>query len=183
MNHSPREDGQLVEAFCAGDNNALESLILRHGASIYSYVLHMLQNEEAAEEIFQAVFIRVFKRLKIDRDGCSFREQIFALAHNMAAAYRERHVEAAAVIRVPPNTAKPACGKSCAAADRHLPGDILNQWLYCLPFEEREIVLLREYSGLNFREIAEITDTPIGTVLARMHKAVARLHGFMPGKK
>ena len=174
-----------MEAFCAGDKQAFESLLARHGTSVYSYLLQMLHDESTALEIFQLAFIRIFKRLDSCRNKGSFRKQIFMIAHNLSTDYLRRHGDATSSDVALSEASNLLPMKSPVLAVHHnirpekkQVNDSLRRCLYSLSPEERELILLREYSGLKFKEIAEIKDNPIKTVLAMMHRAVSKSRQF-----
>lgn len=184
MNYCADEDGPSVEAFCNGDRHAFEPLMSRYGTPVYSYLCHMLQDEATASGLFQLAFIRAFKRLESCRNGSSFRKHIFTMAHHLVADYLLRHPEAE-----PPVTSGGTCtsavDSSAAAAqqgdmpDGKQAGNPPHRGRHSLTTLELEVILLREYSGLRFKDIAEITDTPVNTVLSRMRCGVTKLHRSM----
>jgi RNA polymerase sigma-70 factor (ECF subfamily) len=187
-------DAELVKAFQGGDTAALDGLITRYKGPLYAYLLRLTGDRDASDDLLQEVFIKVIKKLPAFRErGWSppaaddssgkFSAWLFTVAHHAAMDHfrsgsrrREDSLDAAAAGSLPLSDTLAShepgpdgvlegvqrAGAVQAAFDR-------------LSHEQREIFLMRHYSGLPFKEIADILGVPIGTVLARMSRAVAKL--------
>jgi len=186
-------DAELVKAFQGGDQAALGGLIARYKGPLYAYLLRLSRDRDAADDLLQEVFIKVIKKLPAYRErGWSppaaddssgkFSAWLFTVAHHAAMDHfrsgrrREDSLDAAAGDRLPlsDTLASPEPGP-----DGLLEGlqraEAFQAAFDRLSHEQREVFLMRHYSGLPFKEIAGILGAPIGTVLARMSRAVAKL--------
>jgi RNA polymerase sigma-70 factor (ECF subfamily) len=175
-------DSELVAAFKGGDPEALGALMERHKAAVYGYLLGLTGRPEAADDIFQEVFLKLVKNPGAYGEREKFKAWLFTVARNAAMDYFRRGSARAEVPlegdgdRPGPAdfAASPEPGPERSAADRELGGRIAAA-LGKLSEDQREVFYLRHYSGLSFREIAEMLNVPIGTVLARMSRAGALL--------
>jgi RNA polymerase sigma-70 factor (ECF subfamily) len=177
-------DAELIARFKDGDGAAFEALLSRHKDPLYSFLVAMVKDEAAASDIFQETCIKVFRNLENYSEEGKFKPWLFRMASNLAMDHFRRN---AALPRF--EQVEDFCGDDEhpareTTAQGEEPGEILLSEtdkalvaaaLDALPPEQKEVVLLREYSGLSFKEVAEITNAPLGTVLARMSRAVKKL--------
>jgi RNA polymerase sigma-70 factor (ECF subfamily) len=136
-----------------------------HHLAVYRFLLHMTRQREDAEDLTQDVFLRVVRGIAgYERRGLD-RAWLFTIARNLLAD-RRRSVERRPEIDagIPPD-ALPATGAAPVDAL------VLNQALASLPELDREVLLLREMSGLTYAEIAAITGTTLDAVAARLYRA------------
>ena len=175
-------DTELVAAFKAGDTEALGLLMGRHKDAVYGYLLRLTGRADAADDLFQEVFLKLVKNPSSYSEREKFKAWLFTVARNAAmdhfrrdSSRRETPLEgdgekagAADLIA----SAEP--GPAEAFYSRDLAGRI-DRALASLSEDQREVFYLRHYSQLSFKEIAELLKVPIGTVLARMSRAAARL--------
>ncbi|MEE8168911.1 MAG: sigma-70 family RNA polymerase sigma factor, partial [Phycisphaerae bacterium] len=130
-------------------------------------------------------FVRLIGTLGAYRDLGRFEPWLFRVAANLARdrirRSRRRPASSAAedVLADPLDHATPPAIDPHEMLERSEAADRLNAALERLPAGEREVVLLRHFSSLSFKEIADVMDTPIGTALARAHRGLARLRGMM----
>ncbi|MBI5744328.1 MAG: sigma-70 family RNA polymerase sigma factor [Elusimicrobia bacterium] len=175
-------DSALVAAFKAGDAEALGPLMERHKAALYGYLLRLTGRADAAEDLFQEVFLKLVKNPSSYNEREKFRSWLFTVAHNAAMDHFRRSGARAEVPlegdgeKTGPAdfAASPEPGPEGAAANREL-GARIDAAFAALSEDQREVFSLRHYSGLSFKEIAEILGLPIGTVLARMSRAGEKL--------
>ena len=179
----PRADDALIDAYRAGDADALGVLVARYRRPLFAYILNMTGGRVDADEIFQDVWMRVLKHIGRYRSR-TFYGWLVRIAHNLvidAARRRRPEVSLDAVdegsdasleARLPGPSRHPGA----ALANRELTARIV-QAVQALPVEQREVFLLRTRAELPFKEIAVIQGASINTVLARMHYAVRKLRG------
>ena len=137
----------------------LESLLGEYGDRVYRFVQRMV-GPSWAEDLTQDTFLRALKsEYKGGRKGA----WLFSIAHGVCVDHLRRKKVEREKLRL---VAKEAAYESSS--------DIL-ELLSDLPFEQRQVFLLREEANMSFKEIAELLDCPIGTVLARMHYAMDKL--------
>lgn len=171
-------DAALVEAARRGDADAFEALVRRYQARVISLARGVSRNAADAEDLAQEVFVRVFRSLRSFRGDSAFRTWLYRIAVN---ATRSAHSKRA--------RQQPVWGDSGADDERVFDPpdgtpdvetslvrrDTIQRALNELPPELREAVTLRDVHGLDYREIAEATGAPIGTVESRIFRARQRL--------
>ncbi len=185
------KDKELVKQFMSGDTFALETLINRHKDRVYTYILFIVKNEKLAEDIFQDTFIKVIKSLrkgKYNEQGI-FVSWVIRIAHNLTIDYFRKQS------RMPTysNDENPDIDifNSQKFAEATIEEDIIKDQIASeirrlvdiLPDEQREVVLLRHFGNLSFKEIAEQTDVSINTALGRMRYALINLRKLIEEKK
>ena len=176
-------DAELVKAFKEGDTGALDELIGRYKERLYAYLLRLSRDRDAADDLLQEVFIKVVKRIDSYGEREKFSAWLFTVAHHAAMDHfrsgsrrREESLDTQGEDRTPLaetlSSPEPGPDKLLEDAER---AAVLQAAFDRLSSEQREIFLMRHYSGLSFKEIAEILGVPIGTVLARMSRAMAKM--------
>jgi len=176
-------DAELVRAFKEGDTGALDGLIRRYKGPLYAYLVKLSRDRDAADDLLQEVFIKIIKKLDSYGERDKFSAWLFTVAHHAVMDHfrsgsrrREDSLDAAGEDRVPlgDTLASPEPGPDGILEVEERAGAIQAAFDR-LSSEQREVFLMRHYSGLPFREIAEILGVPIGTVLARMSRAMAKM--------
>jgi len=179
-------DAELLAAYRDGDEDAFAVIVTRHKAPLFSFILGMVQDEGAAADIFQETFLRVIKNISRYEERGMFRAWLFSTARNLAMDHFRREGRGTISLDAPVDEEESGAtmADSIAAPAAHGPEPSLEakedremvlRAIAKLPAEMREVLLMREYSGMSFKEIAAALDIPIGTALARMSRAVARL--------
>ena len=181
---SERTDDELVTLFKSGSDGAFEELVYRYKNSLYQYIMAMVQDEGAAGDLFQEVFISFFKHAdKYDPRG-KFKSWLFLTARNRVlnffrdrdklASLDQTDEEGNAFLYVTlPDGQLPLLEN---LAGRETEEEIRRASLE-LPQRQREMIYLRQY--LSFKEIAELLDRPLGTVLADCHRAVKKMQRLL----
>ena len=185
-------DEELMLAYAGGDDGALERLYLRHRGPLFTYVLHHSGRRSLAEDVTQDVFLRIVRgRASYSRRG-SFRAWIYTIARNLIVDARRRNrTRADSEGSVQRNETAREEGGPRSPVDEALTQDPaadpdrrseslelgrrIRAALQRLPDEQREVFLLRERAGLDFRAIAEVTGVGLATVKSRMRYALAGL--------
>jgi len=182
-------DERLMLRFKAGDARAFEVLVRRHRTPVFSFLVRLTGDRARAEDLTQEAFLKVVKASAAWEERARFTTWLFAIARNLAVdesrrqAFRraeplepvrpdERRRDEAAAEDPPPDR----------AADAAMIRPKLEAALQALPPEQREVFLLREYSGLKFAEIAEVTGTPENTVKSRMRYALEALRAELAAR-
>jgi RNA polymerase sigma-70 factor (ECF subfamily) len=172
------EDRRLAVALRSGDPRALETFHARYGATIFGYLVGVLRERAAAEDVFQTVMTEVWRRAgRYDADRGSLATWALTIARSRAIdELRRRRPEPLDPADLP----EPA-----ATATTPAPQDeALDRWrmahlLSRLPAEERRLLELRFYSELSQSEIAAETGLALGTIKSRMVRGLERLRGLM----
>ncbi|MEX1022994.1 MAG: sigma-70 family RNA polymerase sigma factor [Dehalococcoidia bacterium] len=182
---APQQDDvidALVERARAGDLQAFNSLVLRYQDGLYSLTLRMLGSSQPAEDATQEAFIRAWQRIDTFRGG-SFKSWLFTIAANQARDELRRRVRRPAQsldqARDDPDRADldpPGDEPSPEAeAERGEMRAALEQALLTLPDDWREVVVLADVHGMDYREVAAATGLALGTVKSRLSRARSRL--------
>lgn len=176
----------LVARLATGDPGALEQLYDRFARPAYSLARRVTGDPAFAEEVVQEVFLAVWRqpeRFRSDRGG--FASWLLAAVHHKSVdavrreeAVRRRAVALQAVEGLDPSGASPATNTEDAVEER-MRGERVRTALSELPQPQREALTLAYYGGYTQREIASLTDTPLGTVKTRMHRAMHHLRGSL----
>ena len=175
-------DHDLVERYKKGNQASIEILINRHKDKVYTYILMTVRNTALAEDIFQDTFIKVIQSLDAGRyqDNGRFISWVIRIAHNLIIDHFRKQNQ----LNVTSNDDyENDLFNNSRFSDSTVEDDIVQDQIYHdvrrlvdnLPEEQREVVLLRHYAGLSFREIAEQTGVSINTALGRMRYALTNM--------
>lgn len=175
-------DYDLVRQFIDGDESSIEVLIKRHKSKVYTYILMLVKNQELAEDIFQDTFIKVVKSLRLNRykDDGRFIGWVLRIAHNLVIDHFRRQKNMRTISNTDGkvdlfNNAK----FSDSTIEDHMISDQIRKKVKSLidylPEEQKEVVIMRHYMDLSFKEIANLTDVSINTALGRMRYALINI--------
>lgn len=175
-------DEQLVAAYAAGDNEAFDQLLLRHKQRLFNYILQMVKDRDVADDIFQETFVKAIMTIKQGRynDFGKFSAWIARIARNLVIdSFRAEKSE---------NSMSTDDADYDILNRRDLSEDTIEDTLIDLQIEDdlrrlvdllpdvqREVLMMRYYRDLSFKEIAEITGVSINTALGRMRYAILNL--------
>lgn len=180
----PGSDFVLIAKFLGGETAAFESLINPHRQRLYSYLCRMIDDPEAAKDLLQDVLVKVLQALPKYREQQKFSSWLFSIAHNLAMNDLQKRKRKSVVIGEKSFSAAEAALFAATADEAFSPEEILQKKelkeildsaIAKLPIEQKQILLLREYSGLPFKEIAQTLNCPLNTVLGRMRYALLNL--------
>jgi len=169
---------------------AYDELIDAYSPRLYGYFYRLTRSRHDAEDLLQEVFVRLVRTIGDYQHDGRFDAWLFRIAANLV---RDRFRRVRTSRQMPGATDEQgrdlladvpdeATDSPAARLERHEQIDRLQQAISQLPEVEREVILLRHFSQLPFREIADIMDTPLGTALARAHRGLARLRELMTDK-
>jgi len=167
-------DSELVQTTLAGRESGFEELVRRYQRPIAAYVYRMVGDYDAALDLTQEVFIKVYASLSRYRPEFKFSTWIYKIAHNAAIDHLRRHAtrEAVASSETGPETAvesrRLSPEQESERTERCSEIEIVVQML---PAPYRELILLRHSQDLSYEEIAEVTGLPLGTVKNRLFRA------------
>jgi len=175
-------DEQLVKDFIAGRCSSIDVLIDRHKAKIFSYILMCVKQQVLAEDIFQEAFIRVIKTLKNGRyaDSGKFSSWVMRIAHNLIIDHYRKQKNKSVISN---DNYEYDLFNSSQFSDQSIEEKLVVDQLRkevsmlvgLLPDNQREVVVMRHYRDLSFKEIAEETNVSINTALGRMRYALMNL--------
>ena len=178
-------DNQLVQSFQQGNNNALEVLVNRHKDKIFTSINILVKDKYLAEDLFQDVFIKIIDTLRknnYNEEG-KFLPWAIRIAHNLCVDHF-RKVKRTPTITTGDDTDIFETINVCAdSADRGImrsqSHNKVHQLLDQLPEEQKEVIVLRHYANLSFKEIAEMTNCSINTALGRMRYGLLAMRKMM----
>jgi RNA polymerase sigma-70 factor, ECF subfamily len=167
-------DQPLVRAALAGDLRAFERLVERHRDVVFRVIARLLDDDAEAEDLTQDTFLRAFHRLERYRGDAPFRSWLLRIAHNTAVTYVTQSGRVAAhPMDVAGEEAAGAveAGSPAEQLERRERRQRLDKKLKGLGRAHRTVLVLRDIEGLSYEEIARITDSPVGSVKGRLHRA------------
>jgi len=189
MNVQVLSDRALLDRYLAGDRNAISQLIDRHSRRVRDYIRMMIKDRDVAEDIFQDTFIKAVRVIDEGRytDNGKFLSWILRIAHNQVIDYfrAQRQDKAVTEAEAGYDVLGTLRFAEETVEDRMVARQIENDvrmLVEMLPPEQREVVLMRYFSGLSFKEIAEQTDVSINTALGRMRYALINLRRMIKEK-
>lgn len=171
-------DEQLVEEFRGGNIQAFNSLVERWQSRIHRFAYRYFSSHDEAMEITQKTFIKAYKKIDSLDDARKFPAWIYRIANNLCLdetkrVGRKRSATLEAISEIP------AADKDIhfpgRSLQKHELGELLQRALNQLPAEQRIVVIMKEYEGLKFCEIAEILEEPENTIKSRMYYGLKKL--------
>jgi len=183
-------DQELVQRFLEGDHTSIETLINRHKNKVYTYIILTVKNQHLAEDIFQDTFIKVIKSLHEGkyRDDGKFLSWVIRIAHNLIIDHfrKEKQINAFTSEDYESdifNSKKLSEGNIEEFIIRDQIMNDVRSLVNELPDDQKQVIMLRHYGGLSFKEIAEQTNVSINTALGRMRYALINLRKLIREKK
>ena len=179
-------DQELIQLFKNGDTNALEDLINRHKQRIFTSIFILIKDKSLAEDIFQDVFIKIIDTLRSGSytDEGKFLPWALRIAHNMCVDHFRKVKRGPAVLN---NSEEYDIFETLDLSEEGAEGQIMNaernetlrKLLDSLPQDQREVIVLRHFANLSFKEIAEKTNCSINTALGRMRYGLINIRKMM----
>jgi len=182
LKKSELNDQDLVQAYIKGDQSAIESLITRHRSKVYTYIVLTIKNQQLAEDLFQETFIKVIQSLRGGKykDNGRFLSWVIRIAHNLIIDHFRKEKQMNSISN---DDTEVDLFNSQKFSDKNIEEIIVSSQIKSeirtlineLPSDQREVVLLRHYGELSFKEIADQTGVSINTALGRMRYALINL--------
>ncbi len=182
-------DQELIRLYKDGNAQALSTLVYRYKDKIYTSIYLLVKDKYLAEDIFQDSFIRVIDTLKSGRytDEGKFLPWAMRIAHNLCVDHF-RKVKRTPVIKTSDdrdifealNFSEPGADHRMVQVQSH---DRVRKLLDMLPLDQREVIIMRHYADLSFKEIAALTNCSINTALGRMRYGLINLRKKMVEKQ
>ncbi|NBC27333.1 MAG: sigma-70 family RNA polymerase sigma factor [Bacteroidetes bacterium] len=167
------DDVLLIKKFNQGDTRAFTKLVNRWHKKVYRFAYRFFADADEANEITQKTFIKMYSKLNDLDDPSRFGAWIYRVANNLCLdelkrAGRRRSSPLEAWVEQQGGLESDEQSPMAALQQKEL-GEIIQQALLELPDEQRTVIILKEYEGLKFREIAEILQEPESTVKSRLY--------------
>lgn len=189
VNRVQFSDGILLKNYIDGDESALAILIERHQAKVYGFIYSKVGDTTISDDIFQDTFIKVIKTLKTNayNEEGKFLPWLMRIAHNQTIDFfrknkkmpMQRETEEYSIFNFMSDSAQNIEGK---LIEFQVEKD-LKRLVESLPKDQREVLKMRFYDDLSFKEIADITGVSINTALGRMRYAVINLRKLIEKNK
>ncbi len=172
-----QSDNHLIKATMAGDRDAFGELVRRYQDRLFNSLIHLSGSEHEAQDVTQEAFLQAYRRLSSFRGDSHFYTWIFRIARNLAIS-RIRSRKATSSLYQEDGSLRDI--ESSGSAPQR-PMDVeetvtqVRRALARLEEDQRTILVLREFDGLEYDAIAEILEIPVGTVRSRLHRARQQL--------
>ncbi len=183
-------DYELIERFIKGEQSCFEQLIHRHKNKVFAYISLYIRDQALAEDLFQDTFMKVIQSVKAGKyqDNGKFISWVMRIAHNLIIDHFRRIKQMNTVSN---DNYESDLFNSKKFSESTIEDDIIRRQIQkdvrkmitLLPDDQREVVILRHYAGLSFKEIAEITQVSINTALGRMRYALINMRKIMEERK
>jgi len=181
-------DQELIGRYIGGNRQALELLINRHKDKVFGYIFMIVKDQATADDIFQDTFIKVINKLKsgVYNEEGKFIQWVMRVAHNMVIDHFRRSK------RIPVIDSSEGYNifDTLSYSDPNIEDRMVVEQIHedvrklieFLPDEQKEVLIMRHYSKMSFKDIAESTDVSINTALGRMRYAVLNLRKMIEEK-
>jgi len=174
-------DQELVRSYLEGNEKAFEVLLHRHKRKVWSHIYLMVRDREITEDLFQEAFIKVVHTLKTGKynEEGKFLPWVMRIAHNLVIDHFRRNKKMPMVRSnddhdVFATISQPGKNVEQRMVNVQIDEDV-RKLIDHLPEEQREVVVMRTYLGMSFKEIADHTDVSINTALGRMRYALINM--------
>ncbi|WP_353181793.1 sigma-70 family RNA polymerase sigma factor [Parapedobacter lycopersici] len=189
MKLEQKTDRELIRLYVSGNEAGLEGLIDRYKSKIYTSIYLLVKDEYLAEDIFQDTFIKVINTLREGRynDEGKFLPWVVRIAHNLVIDHYRKERRAPTVV----NADGFDIFDILHFADESMESRMIREQTYkdlrkmiqLLPDDQKEVLIMRHYGEMSFKEIADVTEVSINTALGRMRYALNNLRKMMYGKE
>ncbi len=181
-------DQDLIGKYLTGDESALETIIRRHKNRVFAYILMVVKDKELAEDLFQDTFIKVintFRSGQYKEEG-KFIQWVMRIAHNLIIDYFRKSKRIPIIennddydifdkVRIPVESVEEQLIMEQIHQD-------VKKLIDYLPTEQKEVLVMRHYGDMSFKDIAEATNVSINTALGRMRYALINLRKLVKEK-
>jgi len=174
-------DALLVKSYVAGDESALETLINRHQSKIYGFIYSKISDRDITDDIFQDTFIKVIKTLKSNsyNEEGKFLPWVMRIAHNLIIDHFRRNKKMPMFRETDEfSIFSIMTDNSMTIENKMITEQVekdLKKIIAELPEDQKEVLIMRIYQDLSFKEISELTGVSINTALGRMRYALMNL--------
>ncbi len=182
-------DAALIHAFLEGREEALQVLILRHKDKVYTAIFMLVRDKYLAEDLFQDAFLKMIRTMREGRysEQGKFLPWAIRVAHNLCMDHFRR-VRQQVPVTLPDGRDIAALFAYAhespeTALERRQTHTRVRQLIEALPEEQREVIILRMYGDLSFKEISGLTGVSINTALGRMRYGLINLRRMITEKQ
>lgn len=182
-------DNDLVASYLKGDERSLQVLVIRHKSRIFTSIYLLVKDKDLANDLFQDTFIKVINTLRSGnyKEEGKFLPWVVRIAHNLVIDYFRKEQRMPMVH----DTEEYSVINNIRLVEENVEDHLVTEQIHHevrmlleeLPEEQREVVMMRHYANLSFKEIADILDCSINTALGRMRYAILNMRKIMAKKK
>lgn len=175
-------DERLIALYVEGDNNAFDALVDRHKVRVYTYICGYVKDEELADDIFQETFVKVISTIKQGRyvENGRFAAWITRIAHNLIIDFFRQ--EKSENVQSADGTGVNILNRK-ELSEATIEDDLVLSQIHAdvrrmvmqLPDNQRQVLVMRYYKNMSFKEIADVTKVSINTALGRMRYAIINM--------
>ncbi|MCD6092115.1 MAG: sigma-70 family RNA polymerase sigma factor [Bacteroidales bacterium] len=188
MKVSNPSDQELIKRYLTGNEASLEIIINRHKDKVFSYILMVVKSPQVADDLFQDTFIKVINTLKsgIYNEEGKFIHWVMRIAHNLVIDYFRKKKR----LPIKENSEDRDTFELLNMKTESIEDILITEQIHkelkilvdCLPQEQKEVLLMRHYVGMSFKDIAEETEVSINTALGRMRYAILNIRRLVEEK-
>lgn len=188
MKQEVQTDSVLVRNYVDGDENALSTLVYRHKQKIYGFIYSKVLDRDVTEDIFQDTFIKVIRTIKLGKynEEGKFLPWVMRIAHNLVIDYFRKNNRMPKFDNSGDFNIFSVISDSSLNVEKQLIKDQIDNDLQKiileLPDDQRDVLVMRIYKDMSFKEIAECTGVSINTALGRMRYALINLRKLVEQK-
>ncbi len=182
-------DQALIDSYLSGNHQSLEILINRHKKRVYTYILMVVKDTPLSEDIFQDTFVKVVNTLRMGtyKEEGKFLQWVMRIAHNLIID----HFRKSKRIPIVENSDDYDIFDSLKILDHSIEEKMVHEQIHSdvrslieyLPAEQKEVLIMRHYYDMSFKDIAESTNVSINTALGRMRYALINLRKLIEEKE
>lgn len=182
-------DQEIINMYVDGNSNALNTLVTRYKDKIFTSIYLLVKDKYLAEDIFQDVFIRIIDTIRGGRysDEGKFLPWAMRIAHNMCVDHFRKIKRNPTIKTSDDKDIFDVLNFSEAGVDSRMmteqTSDKVRRMIDMLPEDQREVIILRHYADLSFKEIAQLSDCSINTALGRMRYGLLNLRKMLTEKQ
>ena len=188
--HLAVTDQELVKRYLSGDTVSLENLISRHKNKVFAYILMVVKDRDLADDIFQDTFVKVIHTLRNGsyKEEGKFVQWVMRIAHNLIIDHFRKSKRIPVIdngsedydILSTIGLSDPSVEELLVTAQIH---NDIRELIELLPEEQKQVLKMRHYADMSFKDIAEQTDVSINTALGRMRYALINLRKIIQEKE
>jgi RNA polymerase sigma factor (sigma-70 family) len=188
-NQTECTDQEIINMYVDGNTNALNTLVMRYKDKIFTSIYLLVKDKYLAEDIFQDVFIRIIDTVRGGRysDEGKFLPWAMRIAHNMCVDHFRKIKRNPTIKTSDDKDIFDVLNFSEAGVDSRMmteqTSDKVRRMIDMLPEDQREVIILRHYADLSFKEIAQLSDCSINTALGRMRYGLLNLRKMLTEKQ
>ena len=182
-----KSDQELIQMYVGGQESGLEALLYRYKSKIYTSIYIKVKDEYLAEDIFQETFIKIINTLKSGKynEEGKFLPWAIRIAHNMIVDFFRKAKRAPNIVNADGFVIFEVLEFSDESAESKMlkqQVDVdLKKMIQKLPDDQKEVLIMRHFCDMSFKDIAEITEVSINTALGRMRYALSNLRKMIEG--